>query len=239
MTDANPLHVLIVDDSEDHLVLLSEFVNRASVPTAEPVTRIDGRSGLETLKEGNYDCLFLDFDLPDINGIEVLQQAKEWFPGLAVVMVTAMGDEEIAVSAMKGGAMDYLVKGHVTVQTIERVLMNASQRLLLQKTVSQQQEKLIHAERQRVMLESIGAACHHFSQPVTSLLGRLELLLARNPPLEKKDKELLDECVKSTRKMQDILKQFQKVKDYRTVPYVDDTKILDIVEDRDPDRSSQ
>ena len=229
MTQQEPLRILIVDDSEDHLRLLSEFVGRASVSTAEPVTVLDGQSGLEALQERDFDCLLLDFDLPDMTGLEVLEESIAIAPELVVVMVTAKGDEETAVHAMKGGAMDYLVKGNVTVQTIERVLMNARERLVLRNTVSEQQEKLIQAERQRVMLESVGAACHHFSQPITSLLGRLELLLARNPPLEEKDKELLDECVASTRKMQEILKQFQKIKDYRTVPYIDDTQILDIV----------
>ncbi|MCA9436894.1 MAG: hypothetical protein KC978_14005, partial [Candidatus Omnitrophica bacterium] len=98
----------------------------------------------------------------------------------------------------------------------------------LKQKIKTQQENLIIAERQRVMLESIGATCHHFSQPVTSLMGRLEILISRNPPLDDRDKELLRDCLKLSRRMGDLVQQFQNVREYRTVPYVEDYDILDI-----------
>jgi len=228
MTLNRPLRVLIVDDSEDHQILLTQFVKRASVPTEPAVTCQDGKSALHAIVEDSFDCLLLDFELPDINGIEILKKAREIAPEMAVVMVTAKGNEEIAVETMKAGAMDYLVKGNVHVQTLERVLLNVTERLELHETVRNQEERLIQAERQRVMIESIGAACHHFSQPVTSLLGRLEILIARKPPLDEQDMKLLEQCVESTRKMEDLLRRFQKVTEYRTVPYTDKVKIVDI-----------
>jgi DNA-binding response OmpR family regulator len=223
-----PLKILIVDDSEDHLILLTQFVKRTSVPTEAPVSRSDGTSAIAALVEGTFDCLLLDFELPDTNGLEILRKAKEIHPDTAVVMVTAKGDEELAVSTMKAGAMDYLVKGNVGVQTMERVLRNVKERLELQRTLRDREETLIQAERQRVMVESVGAACHHFSQPITSLSGRLELLIGRKPPLEGKDMRLLEECVESTKKMQELLFQFQKVTEYRTIPYTDKVNIIDI-----------
>jgi DNA-binding response OmpR family regulator len=228
MPEDRPLKILIVEDSEDHLILLTQFVKRTSVPTEPPVSCSDGKSALSRLVEGTFDCLLLDFELPDTNGLELLRKAREINPEMAVVMVTAKGDEELAVSTMKAGAMDYLVKGNVGIQTMERVLLNVKERLRLQRVLRDREETLIQAERQRVMVESVGAACHHFSQPITSLFGRLELLIGRKPPLDEKDMRLLEECVESTKKMQELLFQFQKITEYRTIPYTDKVNIIDI-----------
>jgi len=224
----SPLKVLIVDDSDDHVRLLVEFLKLCSVTTEPPRTVSDGESALDLLGREEFDCVLLDFELPGINGVEVLKRVKKADPQLAVVMVTAKGNEELAVEAMKSGAMDYLVKGSVQKQTLERVLLNLKERRELHRKVRRQEERLLQVERERVLMESIGAACHHFSQPITSLLGRLELLISRNPSLDEKDRELLEECLECSRKLESLLYQFQRVKEYRTVPYTDKINIIDI-----------
>jgi DNA-binding response OmpR family regulator len=220
--------VLLVDDEADHLELFTRLLDMTSLSFASPTTCQDGQSALRMMEEHDYDCVFLDYDLPDLKGVEILRKALELKPDLAVVMVTARGSEEIAVEAMKAGALDYLVKGNLCREALERSVLNIRERRQLKETIREQARNLMEAERQRVMLESIGAACHHFSQPVTSLMGRLELLLMRNQVADARQKEILEECLACTRRIADLISQFQSVHEYRTTPYLDKVDILDI-----------
>jgi CheY-like chemotaxis protein len=229
MNEMNPLRVLAVDDEEDHLSLFMNLLRRISLPIEEAVAAHDGKSALDTLRKGSFDCIFLDYNLPDMTGVEILKQIIQFDPDAAVLIITARGSEEIAVEAMKAGAMDYVVKGSLNREALERSLLTILERKRLRSTIRQQQERLLEAERQRVMLEAVGATCHHFSQPVTSLLGRLEMMLRyEEAPLSEKQRSALEECLLSATRIGDLLGQFQKIQEYRTKPYTQDTAILDI-----------
>lgn len=67
----------------------------------------DGQKGLEMFTTGSYDVVVADYNMPVVNGLEVLQQLKE---AAAVIMLTGQGDEKVAVEAMKLGAADYVIK---------------------------------------------------------------------------------------------------------------------------------
>lgn len=231
MNDSPVMAVLVVEDNDDDRNLLSQILKRLESPIHRVESCSDGSTALEMLSTKRFDCMFLDYHLPDMNGMEVMIRAAEISPETAVVMITSQGSEELAVAAMKAGAFDYWVKGRFSKDSLERTFHTLRECLALRKKVESQEETLRVAERQRVMLESIGAACHHFSQPITSLLGRLEMLIARNPPLSESDKELLNDCLDCSQRMSDLIRQFQNVREYRTVPYIENYRILDI-EDR-------
>ena len=100
-------------------------------------------------------------------------------------------------------------------QALQRQLYEKSE---LQKTIEGQQKKLIEVEQQRVMLESLGTACHHLGQPVTVLMGDLTLLgrTSHSPDAD----IMLDECMRATNSIVDILERFRNVSDYRTEHYL-------------------
>lgn len=69
-----------------------------------------GNEALDMLKAQTYDLMLLDIMMPGMDGVQVLQKAKEIFEDLKVIMMTAYATVETAVEAMKIGALDYLVK---------------------------------------------------------------------------------------------------------------------------------
>ncbi|MBU3950310.1 MAG: response regulator [Proteobacteria bacterium] len=103
----NSFHILVVDDELVMRDSLKEWLTeeRFSVDMAA-----SGSEALDMLKAKPYDLMLLDIMMPGMDGVEVLQKAKENFADLNVIMMTAYATVETAVEAMKIGAMDYLVK---------------------------------------------------------------------------------------------------------------------------------
>jgi signal transduction histidine kinase len=103
-----------------------------------------GEMGLETCRRINPDCILLDYNLPDMNGLEFLAELADesGTVSLPVVMVTGMGDESVALRAMKKGAQDYLVKDEMTPGNLFRAIHSAIQRSAMMRTLEQQRRDL-------------------------------------------------------------------------------------------------
>ena len=105
--DARPARVLIIDDDEAHAQALAE-----GLEVEGRVCRIahSGREGLERMSEASFDAILTDLVMHDVDGIEVLKQARNLQPDAAVLLITGHGSIETAVDAMRLGAADYLAK---------------------------------------------------------------------------------------------------------------------------------
>jgi len=99
--------VLIVDDEKTLARSIKLFLLEQGY---EAEVAEDGVQALELVETLHPDLVFLDFRLPRITGVELLQKIRQYDPSIAVVMMTAHGTIEGAVEAMKLGALDYLKK---------------------------------------------------------------------------------------------------------------------------------
>lgn len=100
-------HILVVDDELVVRDSLKEWLvdEGFSVDMAE-----SGEQALQKLGTEAFHLMLTDIKMPGMDGVELLQQAKERYPDLTVVMMTAYATVETAVEAMKIGALDYLIK---------------------------------------------------------------------------------------------------------------------------------
>ncbi|MFD0680279.1 MULTISPECIES: sigma-54-dependent transcriptional regulator [unclassified Paenibacillus] len=99
--------ILTVDDEEDLCRIISHKLKKSGFRTFQAIT---GDAALQIVKEEDIDVVILDYMLPDLTGLEVLQKIKSDFPHVEVIMLTAYGNVENAVDAMRLGAFDYLNK---------------------------------------------------------------------------------------------------------------------------------
>lgn len=130
-----PCSVLIVDDEPLTLRTLGRALDSAEF---EVLLAATGEEALNVLAEQKPDIALVDLVLPDINGIEVLRQAKTISPSTIVVMMSAHHMVDQAVEAMKLGAYDYLSKPfHIShmVHTVRRATEMLSLRVRVQETV--------------------------------------------------------------------------------------------------------
>nr|WP_320048385.1 sigma-54 dependent transcriptional regulator [uncultured Desulfuromonas sp.] len=100
-------HVLVVDDEESIRWVLSKALARQGLK----VDLADcGASARKLLEENEYDLALIDIKMPDISGLDLLDELHENFPRLSVIMMTAESSMKNAVEAMKRGAYDYITK---------------------------------------------------------------------------------------------------------------------------------
>jgi len=99
--------VLIVDDEKNILLTLSQSLE---VLRLETDTATNGEEALAKLKEKEFGLILLDIRMPGMDGMEVLRQVREIRPDIRIIMITAYGTVELAVEAMKLGAVDFIQK---------------------------------------------------------------------------------------------------------------------------------
>lgn len=102
-----PEKILVVDDEVKVCDFLSEVLSQEGY---QPETADSGRKALELLRQKGFDLLITDLMMPEMDGLRLLELAREEDPDLAVLVITGYSTVETAVEAMKKGAFDYLPK---------------------------------------------------------------------------------------------------------------------------------
>jgi len=99
--------ILVVEDKESMAAMLKETLEAEGYKV---IPARDAAKGIKYLKDGKIDLVLTDLKLPDKNGIDVLKASKEENHLTPVIVMTAFGSVEAAVSAMKEGAFDFITK---------------------------------------------------------------------------------------------------------------------------------
>jgi signal transduction histidine kinase len=129
--------LLIVDDDAVDRRHYGKLLTQLGPDTCTVQQAADGAAGLAALRADKFDCVLLDFRLPDMTGLEFLTAAvaNDELP-CAVVLVTGQGNESIAVEAMKRGVRDYLVKDQVNAASLWRTMTQAVTQTELQQRLA-------------------------------------------------------------------------------------------------------
>jgi len=101
------LSILVVEDGKSQREMLRDFLKDEGYEVLEAE---NGEKALKKIKENYLDLLLLDYRMPGIDGMKVLEKVKRINPVIDVIMMTAYGTIETAVNAMKAGAADYITK---------------------------------------------------------------------------------------------------------------------------------
>jgi DNA-binding NtrC family response regulator len=99
--------ILVVDDEEVMRDVLETLLTKEGY---DVTLAQDGPGGLALARKTPFDAVILDVMLPDMGGLEVLDELKKSDPDLVVLMITAFASLETAITAMKKGAFDYITK---------------------------------------------------------------------------------------------------------------------------------
>lgn len=117
-------NILLIDDEETQLTSLKSFLSKRGYKV---FTASSGESGLTIAEQNLIDIVLTDYKMPGWDGYEVLKKVKNLNPEIDVVVMTAYGTIENAVSLMKAGAFDYLIKP-IDLDELENILDKIKER---------------------------------------------------------------------------------------------------------------
>jgi two-component system, NtrC family, response regulator PilR len=141
-----PARVLVVDDERSMRELLSIVLRRDGY---EVLIAEDGAAAVEVLKKERIDILITDIRMPQMNGVDLLREAKRIAPDIVSIVMTAFASTETAVEALRLGAADYVHKSP-----------NAASELRLRVGRELERKRL---QQENVLLKRVMRTSHQFS----------------------------------------------------------------------------
>ncbi|MCL2705580.1 MAG: response regulator [Spirochaetaceae bacterium] len=119
--DGSPFRVLIVDDSMFVAKQISQILNSEGFEIIG--TAKDGLEGVEKYKElhPNVDLVTMDITMPNMDGVTALKNIVEFDPKAVVIMISALGKQELVKQSLLAGAKNYIVKPLDRIKVLERI----------------------------------------------------------------------------------------------------------------------
>jgi two-component system, sensor histidine kinase and response regulator len=118
------LKVLIVDDDLVDRMLVQRSIKNAGMDVSFAEAETCAQA-MQILECQHFDCIFVDYQLPDRDGLSLIQSIRHLNVKAPIVALTGQGDEQIAVELMKAGAIDYLNKARIAPDSLSQILRNA------------------------------------------------------------------------------------------------------------------
>ncbi len=136
------MRFLIIDDSAADARVLQAMLKQACPRGFEVIHVLSGTEGYDQVQKQEFDCVFLDYRLEDSCDWEILQKIRELKNDVPIIAISGAGNEQIAVEGVKLGAQDYLVKDSLTMETVQRALTNAIEKVRLARELAKRQQEL-------------------------------------------------------------------------------------------------
>src|SRR5277367_387328 len=169
---SKPLRAIFVEDSEDDCALLERELRKGGF-TLQPL-RVCTAAALESaLADGDLDLVVSDHSMPGFTGLQALDIVRARNSDLPFIFVSGTMDEATAVSALRRGAQDYLVKGHLQrfLPAVEREIRETEQRLARRRL----EQHVGALQKFEAIGRLAGGIAHDFNNILGAILGWAEM----------------------------------------------------------------
>jgi PAS domain S-box-containing protein len=135
------LKILLVEDNSGDADLIKMMLENTGADSfvIESVSRLS--EALSRLRDSVYDLVLLDLGLPDSSGLDTLINLQAATPDMPIIILTGNTDQTVAITAVRKGAQDYLIKGQITGGIIARAIRYAFERKRTEAALRQSEEK--------------------------------------------------------------------------------------------------
>ena len=144
------IKILFVDDSRDDFLLAQRLLARLPNRTIALDWISDAEQAMERMLAGGHDLCLLDYDLGSRDGLDLLAMVQDRHCSMPIIMLTGAGNYGVDVEAMKLGAADYLVKGQITADQLDRSI-----RYALARAEQQREREYLFEQLQRALSNEV------------------------------------------------------------------------------------
>lgn len=142
MMESSSKRILIVDDNLEDRRAYNRYLDRDTTNIYKIFEAETGEEGLDLFAYKQPDLILLDFNLPDMDGLEFIAELKANYNCMPpIIMLTGEGTEATAVEAMKAGVQDYLIKGKTNADSLRFAVRNVLEQARLQQSAQRNEHR--------------------------------------------------------------------------------------------------
>jgi diguanylate cyclase (GGDEF)-like protein/PAS domain S-box-containing protein len=184
LIEARDIRVLLVEDDEDDYVLTRDLLadSRRTRFSLDWVSNFN--DAVSTICNAQHDVYLVDYRLGEHDGLEVLNEARAAGCVRPIILLTGQGDGEVDIAAMKAGAADYLVKGQIDAQILERSIRYSMEQTRTLEALRESEERYAHSARganDGLWVWDLGAGSVYYSDRWKEMLGFSENEISDSP----------------------------------------------------------
>ena len=199
---AGGLNILVIDDDKVDREAVKRYLKSPGHRDISFREAETGTEALEILQAESFDCIFLDYLLPDMDGVMFLKKvysAERDLGPAPIVVLTGQGSESIMLDALRRGAQDYLIKDHISSETLNISLVKAKEIFELKQSRKQAEDRLHQIHKLEAVGQLTSGIAHDFNNLLTVIRGNTRLLLKRlneTMPDEARKVEAIEEAAR-------------------------------------------
>ena len=252
------LKILVVDDDIVDRIAVSRCLQQADLDI-DIAEAINFASAIAILQENSFDCICLDYLLPDRDGLELVKELVELGIKVPAIVLTGQGDEQIAVELMKAGVYDYLPKSKIAPKILARMLKNtirlhraemlaesANQKLRETNELLITQNQELERQRQQIQIQNqqlqeisqlksefLAVMSHELRTPMNAIMGFSQmLLLQRHGALTEKQQQMTNRILQNGQNLLTLVNEvldFSKLELGHLELYLEELDLIELV----------
>lgn len=228
------LNVLIIDDTQADHHLCMEYLGGES-EHYHFLHAYEGKEGLDIYQSFPVDCVLLDYHLPDMTGLEVLEKLNGREKIVPVIMLTGEGSEIVAVTAMKLGSQDYIPKKVISSSALKRAIEHTAKHTELLRKMEKYRTELERSNHDLELFANVVA--HDLKSPLRAVTQHLTIIKQRSAGgLDEKLLRSLEFAVEGASRMHTLIETlFTYAKIGFAEPEFDEVAIQDVLKNAQSD----